>query len=566
MQYSFFNFLLFLGSLGLFLYGMKTMSEGLQKMAGDKLRHFLTVMTKNRFAGLLTGLLITGLIQSSSATTVMVVSFVNAGLLSLSQSISVILGANIGTTVTAWIISVFGYKMDMSAFTLPILAIGIPFIFSKNSFRKSLGEFIYGFAFLFMGIAAMRANVPDIASNPEIMEFVTKYTDMQFMSVVLFFFIGAILTVIIQSSSATMAIILVMSAQGWISFEMGCAMVLGENLGTTVTANIAALAANVSAKRAALSHFMFNLFGVMWVLVFFYPLTSLVSQIVNYLASGDEMQTIMSFKLSMFHTCFNVLNTCIFIGLIGFLEKLVVQLIPKNEEEEEEFRLKYIQSNVVSTAELSVIEAQQEINLYSFRINNMFGLVRGLLYMTNEKEFNKLFERIEKYEDLSDNMELEIGNYLNKISEGRLSANSKREVQVMLRDIADIECIGDRCYNIARTITKKKNRDDDFTDSQYLNLEEMFNLITSSLVDLQKILEKDKKRNKYINEIYQKKSDINDLYQQLKISNLTDIDNKEYSYEIGIIYMDIVDDCEKLANYIISIAEIHSDQPVNENK
>jgi Na/Pi-cotransporter len=559
MQYSFFDFMLFLGSMGLFLYGMKTMSEGLQKLAGDKLRTILTAMTKNRVTAVLTGLFVTAVIQSSSATTVMVVSFVNAGLLTLTQSISVILGANIGTTLTAWIISVFGFKVDISLFTLPILAIAMPLIFSKKSFRKSLGEFIYGFAFLFMGLAGLKENVPDLAQNPEMLAFVTNYTDMGFGSIILFFFIGAILTVVVQSSSATMAITLIMCSQGWISYEIGAAIVLGENLGTTCTANLAALTANTSAKRAALSHFVFNMFGVIWVLVIFYPFTNAVSSFVDSFAGNSDFQTLMSFKLSAFHTCYNICNTFIFIWLVAFLEKVVTKLIPQKEEEEE-FRLKFIQSNMVSTSELAMIEAREEINLYSIRTQKMFTMVKDLLHVNNDSDFNKLFSRVEKYENISDSMELEIANYLNKVSEGRLSAESKNEIRSMLREVTEIESIGDGCFNIARAIYRRKAANVDFTESQYANIEEMFGLLTDSLDSMQKVLEKHENWKHYVSKVFNLENEINNRRDQLKYKNLSDIDNKEYSYELGVIYMDIIGDCEKLGDYVVNVVEATSDQ------
>lgn len=559
MQYSFFDFMLFLGSMGLFLYGMKTMSEGLQKLAGDKLRTILTAMTKNRITAVLTGLFVTAVIQSSTATTVMVVSFVNAGLLTLTQSISVILGANIGTTLTAWLISVFGFKVDIALFTLPILAIAMPLIFSKKSFRKSLGEFIYGFAFLFMGLAGLKENVPDLAQNPEMLAFITSYTDMGFGSIILFFFIGAILTVVVQSSSATMAITLVMCTQGWISYEIGAAIVLGENLGTTLTANLAALTANTSAKRAALSHFMFNMFGVMWVLILFYPFSNAVSGLVDSVVGNSDFQTQISFKLSAFHTCYNICNTFIFIWLVGFLEKVVTKLIPQKEEEEE-FRLKFIQSSMVSTSELAMIEAREEINLYSIRTQKMFTMVKDLLHIKNDSEFNKLFSRIEKYENISDNMELEIANYLNKVSAGRLSDESKNQIRSMLREITEIESIGDGCFNIARAIYRRKNTNVDFTESQYANIEEMFVLLTESLESMQKVLEKHENRQHYINNVFNLENEINNRRDQLKYRNLSDIDNKEYSYELGVIYMDIIGDCEKLGDYVVNVVEATSDQ------
>lgn len=556
MEYTFFDFLLLLGSLGLFLYGMKTMSEGLQKLAGDRLRQILTVMTKNRFTAVLTGLLITAIIQSSSATTVMVVSFVNAGLLTLTQSISVILGANIGTTLTAWIISFFGFKVDISVFALPILALATPLIFSKKSFRKSLGEFIFGFAFLFMGLASLKNNVPDLAQNPEMLQFVTNYTDMGFGSILLFFLIGAVLTVIVQSSSATMAITLIMCAQGWISYEIAAAMVLGENLGTTLTANIAALTGNTAARRAALSHFVFNMFGVLWVLALFYPFTTGVSNLVDDLGSGDE-QTMLSFKLSAFHTCYNLCNTFIFIWFVGFLQRVVTKLIPQKQEEEG-FRLKYIQTGLLSFPELSIEEARQETGLYSVRVQRMFGMVKELLYIKDEEAFEKLFNRIEKYENISDSMELEIANFLNKVSEGRLSSEGKLKIRQMLREISEIESIADSCFNIAKSIKRKRDAGVEFTEVQYSNIQEMFDLLTTSLEYMHKVVEKQENKNSNIIKVINIENEINNLRTRLKNKNLLDIDNKEYSYETGVFYVDIIGDCEKLGDFIVNVVEAGS--------
>ncbi|MDR2954531.1 MAG: Na/Pi cotransporter family protein [Prevotella sp.] len=555
MQYSFFDFMLFLGSMGLFLYGMKTMSEGLQKMAGDKLRNILTAMTRNRVMGVLTGLLITGIIQSSSATTVMVVSFVNAGLLTLSQSISVILGANIGTTLTAWIISVFGFKVDISLYVLPIMAIAIPFIFSQKSSRKSIGEFIFGFALLFMGLAFLKDNVPDLAQNPEMLSFVTNYTDMGFASIILFFFIGAILTVVVQSSSATMAITLIMCAQGWISYEIGAAMVLGENLGTTCTANIAALAGNISARRAALSHFIFNMLGAVWVLALFYPFSHGVAMLVERFAGNTSPEILISFKLSAFHTCYNFCNTFLFIWFIKYLEKIVIKLLPQKEKEDQEFRLKYIQTGLLSISELSIVEARQEIALYSTRVERMFGFVKELLYLKDDTEYNKLYSRIEKYENISDSMELEIANYLNKVSEGRLSSEGKTEIRQMLREISEIESIADCCYNIAKTINRKRDAGADFTESQYSHIQEMFDLLTLSLQHMQKVVERQENKNQHIIQVINLESEINNLRNTLKNKNLIDIDHKEYSYETGVFYSDIIGNSEKLGDYIVNVVE-----------
>ena len=441
MEYSFYDFLKLLGSLALFLYGMKIMSEGLQKFAGDRLRKILTAMTTNRVTGVLTGVLITALIQSSSATTVMVVSFVNAGLLTLSQSIGVIMGANIGTTVTAWIISALGFKVDIAAMALPLLAVGVPLLFSGKSNRKSIGEFIFGFSFLFMGLSLLKTNAPDLSRNPEMLSFVQNYTDMGFGSVILFVVIGTVLTMIVQASAATMAITLIMCANGWISFELGAALVLGENIGTTITANLAALTANTQARRAALAHLVFNVFGVIWVLCLFKPVTMGVSWFVEDIMRTADPAVAVSFKLSAFHTTFNICNVLILIWFVKLIEKTVCKIIPQREQDEE-YRLRFITGGMLSTAELSILQARKEINLFAERTHRMFGMVRDLLHTTNDNDFNKLFSRIEKYENISDNMEVEIANYLNQVSDGRLSSESKLQIRAMLREVTEIESIG----------------------------------------------------------------------------------------------------------------------------
>ena len=489
MEYSFYDFLKYIGSLGLFLYGMKIMSEGLQKVAGDRLRSILTAMTTNRVTGVLTGVLITALIQSSSATTVMVVSFVNAGLLTLAESISVIMGANIGTTVTAWIISIFGFKVDMAAFALPLLAIALPLIFSGKSNRKSIGEFIFGFSFLFMGLSYLKANAPDLNSNPEMLAFVQNYTDMGFFSVLLFLFIGTILTMIVQASAATMAITLIMCANGWISLELGAALVLGENIGTTITANLAALTANTQAKRAALAHFVFNVFGVIWVLIIFHPFMQFVNWVVDTFFQTSNPEVAISYKLSAFHSIFNICNVFILIWAVKLIERTVCALIHLKDEDEEP-RLRFITGGMLSTAELSILQARKEIHLFAERTHRMFGMVQDLLHTEKDDDFNKLFSRVEKYENISDNMELEIANYLNQVSEGRLSSESKLQIRAMLREVTEIESIGDSCYNLARTINRKRQTNQDFTEKQYEHIHFMMKLTSDALSQMIVVVEK----------------------------------------------------------------------------
>ena len=552
MDYSFFDFLRLIGSLALFLYGMKIMSEGLQKFAGDSLRRILTAMTTNRVTGVLTGVLITALIQSSSAT--MVVSFVNAGLLTLTQSIGVIMGANIGTTVTAWLISALGFKVDIAAFALPLLAFALPLFFSGKSSRKSIGEFVFGFAFLFMGLQSLKANAPDLGANPEMLAFVQNYTDMGFFSIILFLFIGAILTMIVQASAATMAITLIMCANGWIDYHLGVALVLGENIGTTITANLAALTGNTQARRAALAHLVFNVFGVMWVLVLFYPFTNAVSWFVTHVMKVSDPAVAVSFKLAAFHTAFNISNTFIMIWFVSLIEKTVCTLI-KPKVEDEEYRLRYITGGMLSTAELSILQAHKEISLFAERTARMFNMVKELFYEKNEETFLKTYSRIEKYENISDRMEIEIANYLTEVSEGRLSSESKEEIRIMLRAVSEIESIADSCNNLARSIKRRNEFKSEFTEEQNKHLDHMFELVSGALNRMNLILHKPELVHDDINPSYNIENEINNYRNQLKSRNIEDINNKLYQYQDGVYYMDMVSESEKLGDYVLNVVQ-----------
>ncbi len=558
MEYSFYDLLKLFGSLALFLYGMKIMSEGLQKFAGDRLRRILTAMTTNRVTGVLTGMLITALVQSSSATTVMVVSFVNAGLLTLSQSIGVIMGANIGTTVTAWIISALGFKVDIAAFALPLLAFGIPLLFSQKSNRKSIGEFIFGFSFLFMGLSMLQANAPDLQKNPDMLAFVQNYTDMGVLSILLFVFIGTILTMIVQASAATMAITLIMCANGWISFELGAALVLGENIGTTITANLAALTGNTQARRAAMAHLMFNVFGVIWVLCVFPFFTGAVSWFVENVMGSTEMSVAVPFKLSAFHSAFNICNVLILIWFVPFIERTVCAIIPQKEQDEE-YRLRYITGGMLSTAELSILQASKEIHLFAERTRRMFGMVRELLHTEKDDDFNRIFSRVEKYENISDSMELEIANYLNQVSEGRLSSESKLQIRGMLREVTEIESIGDSCYNLARTINRKRQSNEDFTEQQYEHIHSMMTLDDEALAQMITVIEHTDHPATDVNKSYNLENEINNFRNQLKNQNIVDVNNKDYSYQMGVYYMDIIAECEKLGDYVMNVVEASCD-------
>ena len=555
MDYSFFDFLRLIGSLGLFLYGMKIMSEGLQKFAGDSLRRILTAMTTNRVTGVLTGVLITALIQSSSATTVMVVSFVNAGLLTLTQSIGVIMGANIGTTVTAWMISALGFKVDIAAFSLPLLAFGIPLLFSGKSSRKSVGEFIFGFSFLFMGLQALKANAPDLGANPEMLAFVQNYADMGFFSIILFLFIGAILTMIVQASAATMAITLIMCANGWIDYQLGVALVLGENIGTTITANLAALTGNTQARRAALAHLAFNIFGVIWVLILFYPFTNAVSWFVTNVMRISDPSVAVSFKLAAFHTAFNISNTFVMIWFVGLIEKTVCFLIKGKKDEDEEYRLRYITGGMLSTAELSILQARKEITLFAERTGRMLDMVKALFYEKNEDAFLKTYSRVEKYESISDRMEIEIANYLTCVAEGRLSSEGKEEIRIMLRAVSEIESIADSCNNMARSIKRRNEFKSIFTDEQNHNVDQMLALTEKALHRMIEILKKSELVRDDVNPSYNIENEINNYRNQLKIHNVEDINNKKYQYQDGVYYMDIIGEAEKLGDYVLNVVQ-----------
>ena len=555
---DFFGILSMVGGLALFLYGMHLLGEGLSSVSGGRLEKILERMTNNPIKAVALGAGVTALIQSSSATTVMVVGFVNSGIMKLSQAVGIIMGANIGTTVTAWIISIFGFKVDMAAFALPLLAIALPLIFSGKSNRKSIGEFIFGFSFLFMGLSYLKANAPDLNANPEMLAFVQNYTDMGFFSILLFLFIGTILTMIVQASAATMAITLIMCANGWISLELGAALVLGENIGTTITANLAALTANTQAKRAALAHFVFNVFGVIWVLIIFHPFMQLVNWVVDTFFQTSNPEVAISYKLSAFHSIFNICNVCILIWGVKLIERTVCALIHPKEEDEEP-RLRFITGGMLSTAELSILQARKEIHLFAERTHRMFGMVQDLLHTEKDDDFNKLFSRIEKYENISDNMELEIANYLNQVSEGRLSSESKLQIRAMLREVTEIESIGDSCYNLARTINRKRQTNQDFTEKQYEHIHFMMKLTDDALAQMIVVVEKPEHQSIDINKSFNIENEINNYRNQLKNQNILDVNNKEYDYQMGVYYMDIIAECEKLGDYIVNVVEASSD-------
>lgn len=546
------NIFSLLGSLALFLFGMKTMSEGLEKFAGDRLRSILAAMTKNRVMGVLTGILITALIQSSSATTVMVVSFVNAGLMTLAQSIGVIMGANIGTTVTAWIISAVGFKVNIAAFAIPMLAIGMPLIFSGNGHRKSIGEFIFGFSFLFMGLsflqeAANAMNIGDMVAG-----MLAHVPQDSFFTILLFVVVGTVVTMIVQASAATMAITLMlfgMNIPGF-GFEQAAALAMGQNIGTTITAFMASLTANTQARRAALAHMFFNVFGVVVFLIVFYPACHAVSWFVdNVMGGGNDL-----YKLSAFHTAFNVINTLLLIGFVRQIEALVCKVLPMKAQEED-YRLKFISGGLLSTAELSIMEAQKEIHSFGERCQRMFGFVPELLQMDDEVEFNKLYARIEKYENITDSMEMEIASYLNKVSEGRLSDASKSQIQKMLRQITELESIGDSVYNLGRTLNRHRMHcQEEFTAEQKQHMLTMMNLVDGALVEMMKRIDLPTTKAG-IKTSLNIEHEINNYRTHLKNQNLHDVNAGLYSYQLGVFYVDFISECEKLGDYVMNVVQ-----------
>lgn len=559
MKYNLLDFLTLVGSLGFFLYGMKLMSEALQKVAGDKMRNILAKMTSNPVKGVFTGFLITAIIQSSSATTVMMVSFVNAGLLSLSESIGVILGANIGTTVTAWLISLLGFKVNISVIALPLIGVGFPLLFSKTNKRKSWGEFIIGFAMVFLGLTFLKDSVPNIKENPEILSFLSNYTSHGALSHILFLTIGTFLTMIIQSSSATMALTLVMCNNGWISFDIAAAMVLGENIGTAVTANIAAAVANVSAKRAARAHLLFNILGVIWVsLIFGYFLSAINWFIVKIggVSPYDSPHAI-PIALSIFHTTFNITNVLVFIWFTKFIQVIVTKMVPMTDDAEE-FRLKHINTGLLSTSELSIHQAKKEIIVYAQRIDKMFNYVESMFTEKQDKKFYKLFDKVEKYEGISDRMEEEIANYLTKISEGELSLLGSKRIKAMLNVVSDIESIADSCYNLAKTLVRKRDKKINFPIDLNENIIQIMALVKAALHEMQNNLDHGYK-NINISTAQEIEEKINRLRTRLKKEHLKSVEKKEYSYQTGIIYNDLYCENEKLADYIINVSEAIED-------
>ncbi len=600
MSYSLLDFLGLLGAVGLFLYGMKVMSEGLQKAAGDRLRNILSAMTRNRFTGTVTGFFITALIQSSSASTVMVVSFVNAGLMTLAQSMAVIMGANVGTTFTAWIIALFGFKVDISAFALPLIGLAVPLLFSSKSKTKSIGEFTIGFAFLFMGLDMISNYVPDLQSNPEMFAFLQKYASMGFGSVLIFTLVGLLVTMIIQSSAATFAITLIMCSKGWIDFPLACALVLGSNIGTTITPLLASMSGNVAAKRTAMGHLLFNLLGTVWVLAVFYPFVDLNSWITEEIGQGNpctlyqyvsdlkatnpdiydrlyanslptndgvilhhramiaQLQVSVSFGLSIFHTVFNLINLSIMIWLTKVYVKIVELLVPAKHAGDDEFQIKFISGGILSASELNISQAEKEIHVFAERVARMLPMARDLVTKKDgSDEFNKVYSRLEKYEEISDRMEIEIANYLNRCAEGRLSNQSKRRIAAMLSIDSEIESIADCALGVGKILLRKQQSNVDFNEEIYKNIDTMFDYVGRATDNMMKLLSNlEHQQENTIITSYNCEREINNLRNILRSNNISNINEHHYEYQSGIYYMDIISTLEKLGDYIINVVDI----------
>lgn len=584
MNYSIIDFISLLGAVCLFLYGMKVMSEGLQKVAGDRLRNILGIMTKNRITGVLTGIAITALIQSSSASTVMVVSFVNAGLMSLAQSMAVIFGANVGTTVTTWIISAFSFEVSISDYSILLLAIGVPMLFMKKSVYKSAGEFLIGFCLLFMGLDLISRYVPNLQENPEMLQFLTQYTSMGFGSVLVFFFIGIVLTMVAQSSAATFAITLIMCSQGWISFELGCAIILGGNIGTTITPILASLSGNLAAKRTAMGHVLFNVLGSIIVLFIFTPFVRLVGDITYWCQGLNPLditaaresamagstlldhkggltavaQASTAFGLAMFPTVFNACNLLIMIWFTKLYVKIVCWMMPaKKSDKEDEFSLKFIGRGMLKASELDITMAQKEIVVFGERVARMVDMARKQIHLSpKDQEYSENFNRIEKYEEISDRMEMEIARFLNHVSEGRLSPEGKMRVAGMLRIISEIESIADSCYNVAKTVGRKDKIHVQLEPDVVKEIDNMYELVDGSMKNMLEILrEMETPDNALIIKAYNKEREINNYRNHLRDDNIDNINNQVYGYQEGIFFMDLIGEAEKLGDFVINVVE-----------
>ena len=549
-----------LGSLALLMFGMKSMSEALQKMAGPQLRHVLGAMTTNRFTGMFTGIFVTAAVQSSTATTLMTVSFVNAGLLTLVQAISVIMGAHIGTTVTAWIMSL-GFSFNIADFAYVAFFIGIILIYMKS--RRIIGDFLFGIAFLFLGLSTLRTTGADAVTGEyaeAVQAFFANFNAPTLGNNLLFLFMGTVLTLCVQSSAAIMAITMTLCSTGVLHIDQGIMLVLGENIGTTITSNIVALTANVQARRAAFAHMSINVLGVIWVMILIKPFFHTVCEIAGFnpdMPSTDPNFALKaSVTLATFHSAFNISNTILLIWFVPYIERFVCWAIkPKKSDsnEDEDFRLKFISGGILSTAELSILEARKELSNYSERTSKMFQMVRELLETKGDKDFNTLFTRIEKYEGISDRMELEIANYLNEVLDGRLSTETKAKIRAMLRETTEIESIGDSCYNLARSMQHRRRTKAEFTESQLDHIHQMFELTDTALEQMQRVLITGSVKDAIVSSNIE--LEINNYRTDLKNQNFDDVGEGLYDYQVGVFYLDIINECEKLGDYVINVVE-----------
>ncbi len=543
-----------LGALALLIYGMKVMSEALQKMAGPQLRHILGAMTTNRFTGMLTGAFVTCAVQSSSATTVMTVSFVNAGLLTLAQAISVIMGANIGTTLTAWIMSL-GYNVDLTTVLYPAFFIGIILIYLRK--YRYIGDFLFGIAFMFLSLVTLSATgkAMDLGNNEAVVSFFSSFDVNSYSTILVFLAIGTIITGIVQSSAAVMAITILLCSTGVLPIYLGIALVMGENIGTTATANLAALGANTQARRAALAHLLFNVIGVIWILCVFYPFVDTVCSIVGYDPQAGGQTQLLPIVLAMFHTCFNITNTAVLIGFIPYLERLCYILIKDNKKDEENsFRLQYIGNNIMQTPEIAVLQAQKETMRFAERVYALFGTVKTMLDEQDKDKCEKLFDKIQQEEDFSDKLELAIANYLEHVSDAHLSDDTKDKIRQMMREISELESISDSCYNLARSFNRRKEMNMEFTPEITENVHAMMQLTDDALKEMN-LLIKGPREQQNMNETFRIENEINSLRNRLKAENINNVDNRKYDYALGTMYIDIISECEKLGDYVVNVVE-----------
>ena len=559
MEFGIFELLQLIGALGFFIFGMKIMSDGIQKVAGSKMRSILSKMTSNRFLGITTGFLITALLQSSSATTVMIVSFVNAGLLSLVESIGVIMGANIGTTITAWLIAILGFKVKISSIALPIIAIGFPMMFASKANIRSWAEVFIGFALLFMGLDELKNSVPDLKQNPEFLSFLANYADMGYLSTIIFIGVGTILTLVVQSSSAAMALTLVMCYEGYIPFELAAAMVLGENIGTTITANLAAMVGNVHAKRSARAHFIFNIFGVIWMII---ALPFFVETIDNYMVLNMQLSPLniigesvaIPIGLSIFHTTFNIINVLLMVGFIPLISSIVIKMQPSKGELDEEFHLEHIGTGLMSTTELSIVEANKEVVKFGERVQKLFSFMPALLEETNSKKIQDKLSRIKKYEDITDRMEVEIADYLAKVSQGELSDSASIKVRSMISIINDMERIGDICYQMSIEISRKKEQNVNFLPEMKIQLDDMIGAVNDTLNIMQKNL-KTNYSQVTIDKADRLEITVNTMRNKIRKNYLQRVEKGEVKIQAGMIYINLIHSLEKIGDHVFNITE-----------